>query len=436
MNYKESLDYLDELYGMLGYDLGLGRVEALMNKMGNPQERVKVIHVAGTNGKGSICSMVSSVLTEAGYKVGVYTSPHLEKYNERITINGVQITDEDFAKYLTYTKDLCQELVKENIGQPTVFEVVTGAAFKYFADNNVDFLVLEVGMGGRSDATNIVKKPECTIIASISMDHMEYLGDTLAKIAYEKGGIIKENCPAVLLTGEKEVEDTIKAICKEKNSKLYFSSTVGAEIINQDITGTEFNIKNDVLDMEDVKIGLLGEYQLMNAAEVLMAFKAMNDNGLGLSEETIKAGLAKAKWSGRMEIVEKNPIVILDGAHNIDGISMLHKSIEKYFADKKITMLIGILGDKEYEKMLELIMPVAQKAVFTEPHSSRKWDVESIGELVEKYNTEIHIEKDIEKAYDLAKSITDKDDAVVCAGSLYLIGELYKLARKSEGSII
>ena len=159
MNYKESLDYLGELYGMLGYDLGLGRVEALMNKMGNPQERVKVIHVAGTNGKGSICSMVSSVLTEAGYKVGVYTSPHLEKYNERITINGVQITDEDFAKYLTYTKDLCQELVKENIGQPTVFEVVTGAAFKYFADNKVDFLVLEVGMGGRSDATNIVKKP-------------------------------------------------------------------------------------------------------------------------------------------------------------------------------------------------------------------------------------------------------------------------------------
>lgn len=436
MNYAETLDYLQELYGMLGYDLGLDRIYALMESMSNPQDELKVIHVAGTNGKGSICSMVSSVLMTAGYKVGVYTSPHLEKYNERITIDGKQISDEDFAKYLTDVKEHCEMIVKNGVGQPTIFEVVTAAAFKYFYDNKVDYVVLEVGMGGRCDATNVVKKPECSIIASISLDHMEYLGDTLGKIAYEKGGIIKSDSPTVLLTDNEEIYSVIKDICSEKGSKLYHAKNAGANIIKQDICGTVFDVENEVVSFKNVNISLLGEYQIINATEVLMAFKAMKDNGMIISDDTIKEGIAKAKWNGRMEIVENNPMVILDGAHNIDGISMLFKSLKKYFSDKKITMLIGILGDKEYEKMLELIMPIANKAVFTEPHSNRKWDVTEVSHLVEKYNTEIHIEKDIDKAYSLAKSITDKEDVVVCAGSLYLIGELYKLARKSEGSAI
>ena len=436
MNYAETLDYLQELYGMLGYDLGLDRIYSLMESMSNPQDSLNVIHVAGTNGKGSICSMVSSVLMAAGYKVGVYTSPHLEKYNERITINGTQISDDDFAAYLTNVRLHCDKIVKNGVGQPTIFEVVTAAAFKYFYDNKVDYVVLEVGMGGRCDATNIIKKPKCAVIASISLDHMEYLGDTLGKIAYEKGGIVKSGCPTVLLTANEEIHDVISEICKEKGSKLYYSKNSGAKIIKQDITGTVFDVENEVVSFKNAAISLLGEYQLINAAEVIMAFKALNDNGLNISDDALRKGLANAKWNGRMEIVENNPMVILDGAHNIDGISMLFKSLKKYFSDKKITMLIGILGDKEYEKMLELIMPIACKAVFTEPHSSRKWDVNDVAHLVEKYNTEIYIEKDIDKAYDLAKSITGKEDIVVCAGSLYLIGELYKLARKSEGSAL
>jgi len=268
------------------------------------------------------------------------------------------------------------------------------------------------------------------------MDHMDYLGSTISDIAFEKGGIIKENCPVVLFTDNKDVENTIKGICSEKNAPLYFSATDGINVKSQDIAGSVFDLKNNLVNYEDVKISLLGDYQLLNASEVLLAFKAMKDNGLVIDEDTIKNGIAKAKWNGRMEIVENNPLVILDGAHNIDGISMLYKSIKKYFSDKKVTMLIGILGDKEYEKMLELIMPVADKAVFTEPNSERKWDVKSIEEIVKKYNTEVFIEKDIDKAYSFAKSITDKNDVVICAGSLYLIGELYQLARMSEGSII
>ncbi|MCI2000350.1 MAG: bifunctional folylpolyglutamate synthase/dihydrofolate synthase [Clostridia bacterium] len=436
MNYTESLEYLNKLYGMLGYDLGLGRVEALMKSMGNPQDKAKIVHVAGTNGKGSICSMMTSILIASGYKVGTYTSPHLEKYNERITVNNKQISEEDFAKHMTLVKNKCAEIANEGVSQPTVFEVVTAAAFNYFAEKQVDYIVLEVGMGGRCDATNVIKKPEVSVIASISMDHMEYLGDTLAKIAYEKGGIVKENCPTVLISENKEVYDTIKQICKQKNSKLYYLSETGAKAVKQDIAGTVFDVKNEYLDYKNIKISLLGEYQLMNATETLLACKAMNDNGAKLSEKAVFDGLADAKWKGRMEIVEKEPFVLLDGAHNIDGITMLSKSLKKYFSDKQITLLIGILGDKEYKKMLEVIIPLASKVVFTEPHSNRKWHVEAVEGLVKKYDVEVHIEKDISKAYTLAKSITDKKNVVVCAGSLYLIGELYKLARASEGGII
>jgi len=430
MDYTQSLSYLNELYGMLGYDLSLNRIEALMKSMGDPQEKAKIIHVAGTNGKGSICSMMTSILMSAGYRVGTYTSPHLEKYNERITINDVPITDADFAEYLTKVKNQCAVIAENGVSQPTVFEVVTAAAFDYFAEKKVDYIVLEVGMGGRCDATNIVKKPEVSIIASISMDHMEYLGDTLAKIAYEKGGIIKEGRPAVLISDDESVYETISKICSEKHSKLYYVPQAGAKTTKQDVFGTVFDVKNKYIDYKNVKMSLLGEYQLMNATQALMACKALNDCGTCLSDKVILDGLAAAKWKGRMEIVETKPYVLLDGAHNIDGITMLSKSLKKYFADKKITMLIGILGDKEYEKMLEVIMPLASKVVFTEPHSSRKWHVEAMEEFFKKYKVEIHVEKDIAKAYALAKSITDENDVVVCAGSLYLIGELYKLVKK------
>ena len=433
MNYEQSLKYLEDLYGMIGYDLSLVRIEALMKKLGNPQEKMKIIHVAGTNGKGSICSMTSSVLIESGFKVGVYTSPHLRKYNERITINGEEISDDEFANYITLIKNECDKILIEGISQPTVFEVVTAAAFKYFYDKNVDILVLEVGMGGRCDATNIIKKPLVSIIASISMDHMDYLGNTLSEIAHEKGGIIKENCPTVLITENKDVYNVIKNICDEKQSKLYFAEKSGAVPVIQDLRKTVFSVKNSVISYNNIEIDLIGEYQIMNATEVLMAFKAINDCGtLSIPEEAIRNGLKKAKWSGRMEIVEENPTIILDGAHNIDGIDMLSKSIKKYFNGKNITMLIGILGDKEYEKMLELIMPYISKVVFTEPKSDRRWHLDELNSLVSKYNIEAFVEKDIEKAFNLAKRITSKEDVVICSGSLYLIGELYKLAGKHE----
>ena len=431
MNYNDVMVYLDDLHNMLGYDLGLDRIYALMEEMGNPQEKVKVIHVAGTNGKGSVCSMISSVLMNAGYKVGVYTSPHLEKYNERFRINGIDITDDDFVRNMEYTIKMCEKIKEKGIGQPTVFEVVTAAAFNYFAENKVDYLVLEVGMGGRCDATNVVSKPLLSVIVSISMDHMDYLGNTLSALAYEKGGIIKENCPTLLYAKEKEVLDVIKGICAEKDSKLYTFKDENISVKNADINGTIFDVKTDDFDIKNVKIKLLGDYQFINGAEAALACAILEKEGVKIDENAFKNGMEKASWSGRMEIVSKDPVVILDGAHNIDGIHMLAQSLKKYFKNEKLTLLIGILGDKEYEKMVDTLMPLASKVVFTEPQSERKWHVDELSKLTDKYNVEIHTEKDIEKAFNMAKSITAKDDALICCGSLYLIGALYKIASKN-----
>ena len=429
MTYTEALKYIDSIYG-LGSDLGLGRVEVLMEKMGNPQERIKIIHVAGTNGKGSCCAMLSNILIEQGYRVGVYTSPHLEEYNERYTINNVRIENDEFAKQMSIVKASCDELVSQGkITQPTIFEVVTALAFNYFAEQKVDYLILEVGLGGRFDATNVIRKPVLSIITSISMDHMEFLGSSLAGIAFEKGGIIKEKCPVVLYTQSDEVYETEKKIADQRHAKLYYAKEQEITILSQDITGTVFDIENEYLSYKGIKLGLLGDYQINNATTVLLACKALNESGVKISDKSIFSGLEKAKWSGRMEIVEKDPIVILDGAHNIDGIHMLAESLERYFSNKDLTLLIGILGDKEYEKMIEMLLPLARKIVLTEPNNSRKWDVDTLTETISKFKIETYREKDIEKAYNLAKSITAKEDVLCCAGSLYLIGELYKLAR-------
>ena len=429
MTYNDVLKYLEDLYGMLGYDLGLGRMYALMEEMGNPQEKIKTIHVAGTNGKGSTCSFVSNVLRAQGYKVGVYTSPHLEKYNERFVIDGKHITDDDFVKHMEYTKNMCDKIVAKGIGQPTVFEVVTAAAFNYFAEENIDYLLLEVGLGGRCDATNVISNPLVSVIVSISMDHMDYLGNTLSDLAREKGGIIKENCPVVLYAKEKEVLDVITEICKEKNAPLYTFDEKNAFVKKEDIEGTVFDFRSEYLNIEDADISMIGGYQVINASEALVVCNVLKNAGVEISESALRKGLENARWSGRMEVVSRDPMIILDGAHNIDGIHMLSVSLKKYFADKKITLLVGILGDKEYEKMIEELMPYAAKVVFTEPNSERKWNVEEVAKITEKYDVEIHIEKDIEKAFNFAESITEKDDVMVCAGSLYLIGELCSIVK-------
>lgn len=423
MNYIEALDYIENL-NFLGSKLDLSRISEILKRLGDPQDKIKVIHVAGTNGKGSVSSMLTQILMDAGYKTALYTSPHLERYNERYKINNIEISNEDFAEYIEKIKFYADEMEKEEIGRPTVFEQLTAVAFLYFADKNVDYAVIEVGLGGRFDATNVVKEPILSIITSISFDHTEFLGNTIESIAFEKGGIIKEGCPVVLYRQDKRVFDVISKLCIERNAELYYNSVSEIKTIKSDINGSIISIKNDIFDINNIFLPLIGEYQLKNCETAVLAAVVLRKYGINISDENILKGIADTKWNGRMEVCSKEPLVVIDGAHNADGVYMLAESVKKYFKDKKIVLLMGVLGDKEYDKMASEIVPLVHTAVITEPDSDRALSAEGFKKVVSRYCENVYSIGDIKEAYDFALSLTDKDDVLLCAGSLYLIGRL------------
>lgn len=426
MNYSEALIYIDSICG-LGSKLGLSRITELLNRLGNPQDRYKIIHVAGTNGKGSVCSMLSQVLISAGYKTAEYTSPHLERYNERFVIDNKEISDDDYGKYMGIIKKYADEMEKEGIGRPTVFEHITALGFLYFADNNVDYAVIEVGLGGRFDATNVIKNPVLSVIASISFDHTEFLGNTLESIAFEKGGIIKQGCPVALYNQSKSVYNVIKNLCDKRNSKLYYAFDEKINIIRQNIDETVLSVRNEYFEYDDIVLPLIGEYQIKNCALVLLAAYALKRGGASITDENIRDGILNVRWNGRMEVCSKNPLIVLDGAHNPDGILMLAKSAEKYFAGKRIVLLMGVLSDKEYGKMAEEIIPISDAVVITQPDSERALSADGLKKVAMKYCKKVYSLENIDEAYKFAVGMVDKEDVLLCAGSLYLIGRLRTL---------
>ena len=423
MNYNECIHYLEEEVGF-GSVPGLERIQALCDKLGNPEKELSVIHVAGTNGKGSSVAMLSAILQEAGYCVGTYTSPHLDRYNERFIINGQQISDNDFAKEITLLKEICATLSAEGKAVPTLFEIVTGAAFHYFAEKKVDILILEVGLGGKYDATNIISSPLLSLIMSISLDHTDFLGDSIAQIAEEKAGIIKKNCPVVLYSQTEMVYNIMWTKAKELNAPFYCPKNVEVHISSQTLEGTVFSVKTELMELKDLYLPLLGTYQIGNCITVLEACAVLRERGLSFSDESIRNGLKQARWAGRMEICGKKPMILLDGAHNVDGILQLANSIQTYFDSKKVTLILGVLGDKEYKKMAELILPYSDTVILTEPQSERKLDVFSLARSVTEYTGQIYMEKEIDKAFDKALSITPEDGIILCCGSLYMIGAM------------
>lgn len=423
MTYQECIHYLEKEVGF-GSVPGLERIELLCEKLGNPERALSVIHVAGTNGKGSAVAMLSSILQEAGYRVGTYTSPHLERYNERFLLNGEEITDADFAKEITLVKAACDNLAAEGKPAPTLFEIITAAAFHYFYEQKVDILIAEVGLGGKYDATNLIPAPLLSLIMSISIDHTDFLGDTIEQIAAEKAGIIKKKCPVVLYSQEEIVYNIIKDAADRLDAPFYCLHDAEITVTSQTLEGTVFSVKNKSMSLKNLKLPLLGSYQIKNCLAVLMACFVLREKGLALSEEAIRQGLAHARWAGRMEICGKEPLVILDGAHNADGIAQLARSLSVYFKDKKVTLILGVLGDKEYTKMAEMILPYADSVILTEPHSERKLDVFSLARSISDHTGTIYMEKEIEDAYEKALSITPQEGIILCCGSLYMIGAM------------
>lgn len=427
MDYNESIKYISES-SRFSINLGLERTEKMLELLGNPQNKLKCIHIAGTNGKGSTSAMISQILMEQGYKTGLYTSPYIEVFEERIQINRENITKEALAKLVTKVSLAVEELKKLGFEPPTQFEIITAAAFLYFYENNVDFVVLEVGLGGRLDATNVIT-PILSIITSISLDHVNILGDTIEKIAYEKAGIIKNNVPVVLYPQNIEAYNVIHSICKEKNSRLVVVDVEKADflqsIISDDFVGQEIKIQTS-MDNYTIKLSLLGKHQILNCATSITAIEELIELGITIDKDNIINALSKVKWMVRLEILKRKPLVVIDGAHNKDGIKMLLESIKQYFNYSRINLIIGILADKEVEEMVESIAKEAEKIICVTPNNDRAELSENLKEMVSKFNQNCIAEENYSKAYEKAIECCNDDDLLLVCGSLYMVGDMRK----------
>ncbi|MCC0680925.1 bifunctional folylpolyglutamate synthase/dihydrofolate synthase [Clostridioides sp. ES-S-0005-03] len=431
MKYEEALEYISQT-NKFGIRLGLENIGKLLELLGNPQETLNIIHVAGTNGKGSVCSFISNILRESGYKVGLYTSPYLETFAERIRVNGENIPQEDVARIIGLIKEKIEVMVSQGYAYPTEFEVVTAMAFYYYSEQKVDFVALEVGLGGRYDATNIITKSLVSVITSISLDHTGILGDTIEKIAYEKAGIIKENGIVLVYDQTDEAKDVIKSVCKEKNAKYI-------EVNFDDINIKKSNINSQIYDCnimgetyKNLEIMLIGEHQINNSILAMSVLKYLKDIKKldNISEESIRKGLITTKWPGRIEKIKESPIFIIDGAHNEDGAKSLAKALDKHFKDKKLTLLIGMLEDKDIDGVLDILMPKFSKVVTTTPNNPRAINSDILKEKILKYVSDVTSKHEIEDAVNYTLETSNKDDIIISAGSLYMIGTVRTLVKK------
>ena len=339
MTYNEAIEWMDSRHWS-GTGKGIVRSQELLERLGNPQDNLKFVHVAGTNGKGSVCACLSKILTAAGYQVGLFVSPHLKRFNDRIYFNGTEIGDEDFARLASRIRT--QAEVMEDA--PTVFEIMTAMGMLYFAEKQCDLVMLEVGMGGRLDSTNVIPAPEVAVITNIGLEHTRELGDTLAQIATEKSGILKSGCDAVLYHQSGEVEEVILAACRHQGIPLTLTNPEGLRVLESGRDGQTFTYR----DRSAFHISLLGRYQLYNAATVLEVAAALVRRGWKISEEAVRQGLRAAVWPARMELARRNPDVLLDGGHNPQCMGALRRSLEELYPNRKIFFLTGVLSDKDY----------------------------------------------------------------------------------------
>lgn len=422
MDYTEARVYLENVtkYGSV---LGLENMKELLNRLSNPQDELKFIHIAGTNGKGSVLAYVSTVLTEAGYCVGRYISPTLFSYRERIQVNGEYIEKDSLARWVSKIRDAIETMVQERKTHPTVFEIETALSFLYFKEKKCDFVVLETGMGGLLDATNVVKTTVAEIMVSISLDHLGVLGNNLREIAQNKAGIIKPETVVITAEQEKEAMEVLASVCQEKKCNLYIAEKKDIRNIHYGYDGQTFDYKQ----YQKLEISLAGSYQILNAALAVEALERIKMLGYKISEEQLRRGLKKATWKGRFTILQKNPVFVIDGAHNRDAAKVLRQSIDLYFADKKIFYIMGMFKDKEYEEVLRQTADRAEYIFTIEtPNNVRALPAEELAQAAKKYNSNVEAADTIEEAVEKALAIADKEDVIIAFGSLSFLGRLTK----------
>ncbi|HEX9026458.1 MAG TPA: folylpolyglutamate synthase/dihydrofolate synthase family protein [Clostridium sp.] len=427
MTYKEAMDYISSV-GRFGSNYGLERTFRLLELLGSPHEKIKFIHVAGTNGKGSTTAMITKILRGFGYKVGMYTSPYLEEFEERIQINGENINKDTLVNLLEEVKIAISKVIEEGYQHPTEFEIITALMFLHFYNEKVDYGVIEVGLGGRLDSTNVLT-PKVSVITSISLDHMNILGDNLKDIAKEKAGIIKAGVPVILYPQEKEVEEVIVNVAKEKNSKIYFIKKEAGSLININYEELYQNVEiESYKNKYTIKLPLLGEHQISNLNVALHTIEVLCEQEMvNLDKNLLEKSLEDVKWIGRLEVLGKKPTIVIDGAHNIDGIKALRKNIEKYFKYNKIYLLLGILADKQVKEMIEEIAEIAEKIYALTPHSERAELSEDLKNEILKYNSNTIALESYEEAFLLALKEAKEEDLILISGSLYMIGDMRKI---------
>jgi len=418
MTYNEALEYIHGVNWTFCKP-GLERISELCEKLGNPERKLKFVHVAGTNGKGSFCSMLESVLRAAGYKTGLYTSPYIKEFNERMRVMGKNIENDTLADITSRVRPIADAMVDK----PTEFELITAIAFQYFYEAGCDIVVLEAGMGGRLDSTNVIREPLLSVITGIALDHTDYLGDTVAKIATEKAGIIKDSAPVLYGGEDNEARCVIKATAYDRNSEFFDVDYQKIERLTSTLDGSSFDYK----EHKNIKINLLGLYQPRNTALVLEAIDILKSRGLKISDSAIKSGLADARWLARFEIISKDPLVIFDGAHNPQGISSAVSSIKHYFGSERVYVLTGVLRDKDYRFIAGELATVAERAFTLTPQNARALSAEEYAKTLSNLGVEAEPYPSIEAALKAAKEAAKKaGKPLVCLGSLYTYADIIK----------
>ncbi len=427
MKYQEAMDYIESLqtYGIVP---GLSNIINLCEKLDNPQKELKFVHIAGTNGKGSVLSFISTVLKEAGYRTGRYISPTIFEYRERIQVNGRMITQKDLCRLMETVKQACDDLVAENKPHPTPFEVETALAFLYFKERKCDIVVLETGMGGAEDATNLIENTLVCALVSISLDHMGILGDTLEKIGMQKAGIIKKGCSVVSAKQKEEVIRVVQDKCIQEEAQLTIADPELVKGLKSTLEKQRFSYG----EYKNLEITLIGRYQVDNAVIAIEVIRALAEKGYPVSEKALRKGLLETVWPGRFQMLCKNPVFIADGAHNRDGAKRLAECIQFYFTNRRIIYIMGMLRDKEQEEVIEATYSFAEQILTVPTKGARGTSSYELAQKVQQYHANVTSLDSVEEAVELSFLMSDKDTVIIAFGSLSFLGQLMTVVQNRD----
>lgn len=395
---------------------GLERTQALLASLGNPERRLRFVHITGTNGKGSTAAMTASILAQAGLRAGLFTSPHLYRFHERMQVNGAPIPDEVLGRLTQQVLEVAEGMSDP----PTEFELMTAVGMEFFLEEQCDIVVLEVGLGGRLDSTNVIPAPEAAVITNIGLEHTQELGGTLTLIAREKSGILKPGCRAVLYRQSDEVTQVIQSVCRQLDIPLRQTDPQELEVLSSGLEGQDFHYRG----RGPYRLSLLGSYQLSNAITALEVVQALRDAGWTIPEEAVARGLAAAQWPGRLELARRSPDFIVDGGHNPQCVDALAAALESLYPGRKLIFLSGVLADKDWHSMFRRVLPLAKAFVAVTPDSPRALPATELAAWLAQFSIPVSVQETLDQGVDTALALAGPEDVICAWGSLYSVGEI------------